>query len=103
MPYVYGRWTSLNNQLYWVPEEPWGWVPYHLGIWTWDQKKGWFWIPGSFFSPAWVSWFAMDDFFGWRPWSLFDWYDEMWMVGLTGGYFGWGMDGSETDSRWLWG
>ena len=78
MPYVYGRWTSLNNQLYWVPEEPWGWVPYHLGIWNWDKNKGWFWIPGSFFAPAWVNWFAMDDFFGWRPWSLFDWYNDMW-------------------------
>ena len=88
MPYVYGRWTFLNNQFYWVPEEPWGWVPYHLGIWTWDKTKGWFWIPGSFFSPAWVNWFVMDDFFGWRPWSLFDWYDEMWMAGLAGGYFG---------------
>ena len=96
MPYVYGRWTSLNNQLYWVPEEPWGWVPYHLGIWTWDKTKGWFWIPGSIFASAWVSWFAMDDFFGWRPWSLFDWNYDLWLGSLAGGYFGWG---GEDDSR----
>jgi len=89
MPYVYGRWTSLNNQLYWVPEEPWGWVPYHLGIWNWDKNKGWFWIPGSFFAPAWVSWFAMDDFFGWRPWSLYDWYYDLWFWNDTAlGYDG---------------
>ena len=87
-PYAYGRWTSLNNQLYWVPEEPWGWVPYHLGVWSWDKKKGWFWLPGSAFASAWVNWFAMDDFLGWRPWSLWDWYNDIGFWDASGGYFG---------------
>ncbi len=72
-PYYTGRWTSVDNQLFWVPTEPWGWVPYHLGIWTWDAKKGWLWIPGSFFAPAWVDWAFYFGRFSWRPWMYEDW------------------------------
>ncbi|HVP91950.1 MAG TPA: DUF6600 domain-containing protein [Terriglobales bacterium] len=74
-PYFYGRWTSVDGQLYWVPEEPWGWIPYHLGIWQWDKKLGWVWLPGSLFAPAWVDWEFFFGSFGWRPCSLFDWFD----------------------------
>ena len=74
-PYYVGSWTSVGGQLYWVPDEPWGWVPYHLGIWQWDKKLGWVWLPGSFFAPAWVDWEFFYGSLGWRPWSLFDWYD----------------------------
>lgn len=72
-PYYYGRWSHVGGQMFWVPDEPWGWVPYHLGIWQWDKKRGWVWLPGSMFAPAWVTW---DFYFGyacWRPWSVFDW------------------------------
>jgi hypothetical protein len=74
MPYYYGRWTSVQGQLFWVPREPWGWVPYHLGIWVWNKKKGWLWIPGSVFAPAWVDWSFHRGYFCWRPWSITDWY-----------------------------
>jgi len=74
-PYYVGSWTSVGGQLYWVPDEPWGWVPYHLGIWQWDKKLGWVWMPGSMFAPAWVDWEFFYGYLGWRPWSLFDWYD----------------------------
>ncbi len=74
MPYYQGRWTSLQGQLFWVPSEPWGWVPYHLGIWMWNKKKGWLWIPGSVFAPAWVDWSFCRGYFCWRPWSIMDWY-----------------------------
>jgi hypothetical protein len=74
-PYYVGSWTSVGGQLYWVPDEPWGWVPYHLGIWQWDKKLGWVWMPGSMFAPAWVDWEFFFGNLGWRPWSLFDWYD----------------------------
>ncbi|MFQ6038675.1 MAG: DUF6600 domain-containing protein, partial [Candidatus Aminicenantales bacterium] len=73
-PYIHGRWTSVNGQLFWVPAEPWGWVPYHLGIWVWDEKKGWLWIPGSLFAPAWVDWAFYAGSWSWRPWTIFDWY-----------------------------
>lgn len=72
-PYFYGSWTYLNGQLFWVPEEPWGWVPYHLGIWHWDKKKGWVWIPGSVFAPAWAVWDFYFGYYTWRPWFLYDW------------------------------
>lgn len=73
-PYIHGRWETVGRDMFWIPEEPWGWVPYHLGIWQWDEKLGWVWLPGSAFAPAWVAW---DFFFGyhaWRPWGMMDWY-----------------------------
>jgi hypothetical protein len=73
-PYVYGKWRELNGQLFWVPEEPWGWVPYHLGLWTWDEKQGWVWIPGSAFAPAWATWDFLEGYYAWRPWMMLDWY-----------------------------
>lgn len=73
-PYVYGSWSSFDNQLFWVPAEPWGWVPYHLGVWIWDKDVGWMWIPGDAFAPAWVTWEFFAGFYMWKPWSLYDWY-----------------------------
>ena len=74
-PYFYGNWTDYNGQLYWVPAEPWGWVPYHLGLWMWDEKSGWVWMPGSLFAPAWVDWEFFYGHYFWRPFSLFDYYE----------------------------
>jgi hypothetical protein len=87
-PYIYGNWSSYQKQLFWIPGEPWGWVPYHLGIWMWDKNKGWVWLPGSFFAPAWAVWDFYGGFYTWRPWSLFDWYyspDYFW--DLSGGLY----------------
>ncbi len=72
-PYFYGQWSSVGDQMFWVPEEPWGWVPYHLGLWQWDKKLGWVWLPGSMFAPAWVDWDFYFGYAGWHPLSLFDW------------------------------
>ena len=79
-PYVLGHWTVYQNQMFWVPDEPWGWVPYHLGIWHWDKKLGWVWLPGSMFAPAWVDWDFINGYYCWRPWSIWDWYytDSFW-------------------------
>jgi len=96
-PYFCGQWARRDGRLFWVPQESWGWVPYHLGVWNWDKKKGWLWIPGSAFAPAWVAW---EFYFGqrrWRPWTMWDWYwyelgyewDWMgywWYSGWFGGY-----------------
>ena len=73
-PYFVGRWSNFNGQMFWVGEEPWGWIPYHLGVWHWDTKRGWYWLPGSAFAPAWVDWaFFAGGFGSWRPWSMWDW------------------------------
>ncbi len=73
-PYYFGQWRAVDGQLFWVAEEPWGWVPYHLGLWIWNKKRGWLWIPGSAFAPAWVAWSYHMGYCGWRPWSWWDWY-----------------------------
>jgi hypothetical protein len=73
-PYVHGSWSAFDNQLFWVPQEPWGWVPYHLGVWLWDKDVGWMWLPGDAFAPAWVTWEFFAGFYMWKPWSLYDWY-----------------------------
>jgi hypothetical protein len=73
-PYYVGRWSNYNGQMFWVADEPWGWIPYHLGVWHWDAKRGWYWLPGSAFAPAWVDWsFFGGAYYGWRPWSIWDW------------------------------
>ena len=74
MPYMFGHWALFAGQLTWVPDEIWGWVPYHLGLWHWSEKKGWLWIPGSAFAPAWVDWAVCDGGYClWSPWSMWHW------------------------------
>jgi len=105
-PYVYGRWTYLNGSLFWVPEEPWGWVPYHLGIWQWDEKHGWVWIPGSMFAPAWAVWDFYFGYYSWKPLTLMGFwlYWDPLYYHYTGYYIpGYGSAGGQTggnpDSR----
>lgn len=85
-PYVHGSWSSFDNQLFWVPAEPWGWVPYHLGVWIWDKDVGWIWIPGDAFAPAWVTWEFFAGYHMWKPWSLYDWYYGSSSYGQEGYY-----------------
>lgn len=90
-PYINGSWTSYGSEMFWVPGEPWGWVPYHLGIWMWDTNKGWVWLPGSLFAPAWAVWDFYAGFYSWRPYSLYDWmygFDSFWGYSYWGGYYG---------------
>jgi uncharacterized membrane protein YgcG len=90
-PYIYGQWVNMTGQMFWIPQEPWGWVPYHLGVWQWDAKRGWFWIPGSAFAPAWVDWAYMNGmYYAWRPWSLFDWTYYGGFLGMDAYWYGMG-------------
>ena len=97
-PYFYGQWSEFQGQMYWVPEEPWGWIPYHLGIWNWDQKKGWFWIPGSFFAPAWADWEFFFGHYGWRPLTLWDY--TSWGFDNFGGGYGFYYGGDDWHYNW---
>jgi hypothetical protein len=74
-PYYYGQWHMTNDQLFWIPMESWGWVPYHLGLWIWNKSKGWLWMPGSAFAPAWATWrfFFGSNMLAWRPLGPWDW------------------------------
>ena len=99
-PYYYGYWRRLDGELFWVPVEPWGWVPYHLGVWQWDKEHGWLWIPGDAFAPAWAVWDFYFGYYTWRPWLIWDWayygqkgyYATSWLwyqYLLTYSWFGW--------------
>jgi len=80
-PYFYGSWREINDHLFWVPQEKWGWVPYHLGYWIWSKKYGWIWMPGSAFAPSWSVWDLTMGYCFWSPSSLWGGYPY---------YFGYG-------------
>lgn len=74
-PYYYGQWSyGPSGSLTWVSYEPWGWVPYHYGRWSYDPVYGWFWLPGSAYSPAWVYWMYSPGYIGWAPSGWYDCY-----------------------------
>jgi hypothetical protein len=74
-PYYNGQWsTGPSGCLTWVSYEPWGWVPYHYGRWSFDPTYGWFWLPGSAYSPAWVYWMYSPGYIGWAPAGWYDCY-----------------------------
>jgi hypothetical protein len=56
----------------WISSEPWGWLPYHYGMWNYSAEFGWFWMPGDFgfWSPALVSWYTGPGLIGWAPLGL---------------------------------
>lgn len=58
--FVNASYTKINGQVFLVPNEPWGWVPAHMGTWVW-MKWGWTWIPGNAFTPG-MGWYAFEDF-----------------------------------------
>ena len=69
-PYSNGRWVWSPYYGYtWASSEPWGWFTHHYGRWQWDPDYNWYWIPGYHWSPAWVSWFWDDSYYGWCPLS----------------------------------
>jgi len=66
-PYWNGRWGCYAGGMTWVSDEPWGFVTHHYGRWGWRGGFGWYWIPGVYYSPAWVAWHSSDAYFGWAP------------------------------------
>ena len=50
-----------------MSDEPFAWAVYHYGRWGYDQDIGWFWVPGTVWAPAWVSWRRSNDVVGWAP------------------------------------
>ena len=69
-PYNNGRWVwNPHYGNVWSSYDNWGWYTHHYGRWNWDAGFGWHWIPGYRWSPAWVSWFWDDNYYGWSPLS----------------------------------
>jgi hypothetical protein len=75
-PYLEGRWMPIRGDWFWVADEPWGWVPYHLGYWTRLKRQGWVWVPASWFAPAWVRWTRDPMLTTWRPLDFWDFYPD---------------------------
>jgi hypothetical protein len=66
-PYTDGRWVYTDRGWTWISNENFGWAAYHYGRWARLSERGWVWVPGSTWAPAWVSWRQSDDYVGWAP------------------------------------
>ena len=66
-PYYYGRWVLTDWGWTFVSDDPWGWAAYHYGRWNWGLGVGWYWVPGTIWAPAWVSWRYGGGFVSWCP------------------------------------
>ena len=87
-PYSYGRWGAYSGGLTWVSDEPWGYVTHHYGRWGWGASFGWYWIPGSYYSPAWVAWTWSGGYCGWAPMGYYN-SPCSWGYGPWNGYHAW--------------
>jgi hypothetical protein len=84
-PYWRGHWGPYRGGMTWVSYDPFGYVTHHYGRWGWSGMYGWYWIPGVYYSPAWVAWSIVDAFFGWAPLGYYNW-------PIYWGYGGWRHD-----------
>jgi len=66
-PYTDGSWAYSDAGWTWVSDVSWGWAPYHYGRWFFHDHRGWCWVPGSEWAPAWVAWHWGDGYCGWAP------------------------------------
>ncbi len=65
--YTSGHWEMTKYGNTWVSDYDWGWAPFHYGRWHHHSRRGWFWIPGREWGPAWVSWRSGGGHYGWAP------------------------------------
>lgn len=66
-PYWDGYWAYTDVGWTWISYEDFGWATYHYGRWIRIRHRGWFWVPGREWGPAWVSWRTGGDYVGWAP------------------------------------
>jgi hypothetical protein len=66
-PYADGYWIWTDWGWTWMSDYDWGWMPFHYGRWGWDNDCGWFWVPGTVWGPAWVTWRYGGLYCGWAP------------------------------------
>ncbi|SKB68587.1 DUF6600 domain-containing protein [Daejeonella lutea] len=65
--YSRGHWEMTKYGNTWVSDYDWGWAPFHYGRWHHHSRRGWLWIPGREWAPAWVSWRSGGGHYGWAP------------------------------------
>ncbi len=66
-PYYYGHWVYTDWGWTFASDDPWGWAAYHYGSWAYGPALGWYWVPGSVWAPAWVSWRYGGGYVTWCP------------------------------------
>jgi hypothetical protein len=66
-PYSDGYWAYTDVGWTWISYEDFGWATYHYGRWIRLRGRGWVWVPGREWGPAWVSWRTGGDYVGWAP------------------------------------
>ncbi|MEO0017982.1 MAG: hypothetical protein RLZZ522_1265, partial [Verrucomicrobiota bacterium] len=66
-PYYDGRWVCSDSGWTWLSNEPFGWATYHYGRWAQLRGRGWVWVPGDQWAPAWVCWRENGSHIGWAP------------------------------------
>jgi FecR protein len=65
-PYSYGYWSSVPSYGWtWIGYDAWGWPTHHYGRWGFAGR--WYWVPGSNWGSAWVSWASAPGYVGWCP------------------------------------
>jgi hypothetical protein len=62
-----GNWVLTEYGWTWETEWAWGWAPFHYGRWTTLKGRGWAWVPGTLWGPAWVAWRTGRHYVGWAP------------------------------------
>ncbi len=62
-----GHWLQTEYGWTWISDWDWGWAPFHYGRWLVVADRGWCWMPGTLWGPAWVSWRAGGGYVAWAP------------------------------------
>jgi hypothetical protein len=69
VPYASGGHWAYGDDYAWVSDYDWGWAPFHYGRWVYADGRGWSWIAGRQYAPAWVSWRVAEPGFGFVGWA----------------------------------
>jgi hypothetical protein len=69
VPYQTGGHWAYGDDYTWVSDYDWGWAPFHYGRWVLIDGRGWAWIPGRRYAPAWVTWRVGSPGFGYVGWA----------------------------------
>lgn len=62
-----GHWQLSDAGWVFASDLPFGWAVFHYGRWFRDPFRGWCWLPGDQWAPAWVSWRMGGPYIGWAP------------------------------------
>jgi hypothetical protein len=94
-PYVSGGHWALdeNDDWIWVSDYAFGGVVFHYGRWVWISGRGWAWIPGLRYAPAWVAWRTPVGGYGYVGWAplppAWIWFGGVSVVYGYGPYYPW--------------